>query len=509
MRNRLQTPFYRTLTFQAGEARQNLLPAMADESAQLPPRYREPRRIGHGGMGNIYRARDSMLERDVAIKVLSERYAQDEANRERFTREALASARLSSDPAIVTIFDVGEWNGRPFIVMEYLGGGSLEDRLRDGRPATSQALVWLEQAARALDTAHEQGIVHRDVKPGNLLLDDAGEVNVADFGIASAAGMDSLTVAGTILGTAGYLSPEQAHGERATPASDRYALAVVAFELLTGRRPFARESPTAEAAAHANDPIPSVAQHAPDLPAAELDRVFRRALAKDPADRYPTAVEFVNDLRSALAAAETRTQVLAPAPIPPAAGTPPPPPGRRGPSTRTLALAGLLLAALGGGAALAAALATDDDAGEPPRAQVRTVERTITQQGETQTQTVTTTAPPPPTTAPTTGDEDDGEGGGGGQGGGSYDEGVALTDQATSLMNQGRYEEAIDPARRAVDILEGTMSSSRPYEAYANYNLGRSLIETGDCDGGLPYLDRSQQLQGERSEITAARAQCS
>jgi tRNA A-37 threonylcarbamoyl transferase component Bud32 len=482
---------------------------MSDESAQLPPRYREPRRIGHGGMGDIYRARDSMLDREVAIKVLAQRYAEDDANRRRFTREALASARLSSDPAIVTIFDVGEWEGRPFIVMEYLGGGSLEDRLRDGRPPTSQALAWLEQAARALDAAHGQGIVHRDVKPGNLLLDGAGELKVADFGIASATGMDSLTVAGTVLGTAGYLSPEQAQGERATPASDRYALGVVAFELLTGRRPFARESPTAEAAAHANDAIPSVAAHAPDLPAGELDAVFRRALAKNPSDRYPTSVELVNDLRAALSEAETRTQVLAPVPVPvPAAGPPPGPPGRRGPSPRALALVGLLIAGLGGGAALAAALATGDGDDDPSRAQVRTVRRTITQQGETQTQTVTTTAATPTTTAPTTTADEDGDDGGG-AGGGSYEDGVNFTDQATSLMNQGRYEEAIDPARRAVDVLEGTMSSSRPYEAYANYNLGRSLIETGDCDGGLPYLDRSEQLQGARSEITAARAQCS
>jgi eukaryotic-like serine/threonine-protein kinase len=477
---------------------------MPSESTNLPPRYLRPRRIGSGGMGDIYRARDSMLDREVAIKVLADRYAEDEATRGRFTREALASARLSSDPAIVTIFDVGEWEGRPFIVMEYLGGGSLEDRLARGRPPASQALAWLEQAARALDTAHAQGIVHRDVKPGNLLLDDADEVNVADFGIASATGMDSFTVAGTILGTAGYLSPEQAQGERATPASDRYALGVVAFELLTGRRPFARESPTAEAAAHANDPIPSVADHAPDLPAAELDAVFRRALAKKPEQRYPSGLEFVNDLRAALSEAETRTQVLAPAPVPVATGAPPTPPRRHGPSTRTLALAGLLIAALGGGAALAAALADGDGESASPSVSVRTV----TRPGTTveQSVTVTTTAPPPTTTTTDEGDDDDD---GGGSGGGSYSQGVELTDEATALMDQGRYDEAIEPARRAVEILEGTYSDEQPYEAFANYNLGRSLVETGDCASGLPYLERSEQLQGPRPPITAAKAQCS
>jgi eukaryotic-like serine/threonine-protein kinase len=459
-------------------------------------------------MGDIYRARDSMLDRDVAIKVLAERYAEDEPTRERFTREALASARLSSDPAIVTIFDVGEWEGQPFIVMEYLGGGSLEDRLGDGRPPTSQALTWLEQAARALDTAHAQGVVHRDVKPGNLLLDDADEVHVADFGIASATGMDSLTVAGTILGTAGYLSPEQAQGERATPASDRYALGVVAFELLTGRRPFARESPTAEAAAHAHDAIPSVVEYAPDLPAAQLDSVFRRALAKNPDDRYATSLELVHDLRAALSEAETRTQVLAPAPVPVAAGAPPGPPETHGPSTRTLALAGLLIAALGGGAALAAALASGDGDSSSPPVSVTT----ITRPGTTveQSVTVTTTAPSPTTatTTPTDEGDEDGEDGGSSEGR-SYSDGVALTDQATALMDQGRYAEAIRPARRAVEILQGTYSDEQPYEAYANYDLGRSLVETGDCAGGLPYLERSEQLQGPRAPITAAKASCS
>ena len=223
---------------------------MAVTTNILPPRYREPERIGYGGMGDIYRATDSLLGREVAIKVLAERYAEDEPVRERFTREALAAARLSGEPNIVTIFDVGEHDSRPYIVMEYLRGGSLDDVLRqEGVQAPQRVFAWLEQAGRALDAAHARGVVHRDVKPANLLLDGQGNLHVADFGIASAAGMDSLTMTGTVLGTAGYLSPEQAQGGRATPASDRYALGVVAFELLTGSRPFEADSPTAEAAA--------------------------------------------------------------------------------------------------------------------------------------------------------------------------------------------------------------------------------------------------------------------
>ena len=209
---------------------------MPVETQLLPPRYHSPRRIGHGAMGDIYLATDETLGREVAVKLLSDRYAADVGIRERFKREALAAARLSGEPGAITIFDVGEWEDRPFIVMEYLGGGSLEDRLRrDGAQPPARALAWLEQAAAALDAAHRHGIVHRDVKPANLLLNERGELRVADFGIASAAGMDSMTLTGTVLGTAGYLSPEQAQGERATPASDLYALAVVAYELLSGR----------------------------------------------------------------------------------------------------------------------------------------------------------------------------------------------------------------------------------------------------------------------------------
>jgi eukaryotic-like serine/threonine-protein kinase len=488
---------------------------MADENMILPPRYSKPQRIGHGGMGDIYLARDSLLDREVAIKVLAERYAGDESTRQRFTREALAAARLSSEPGTVTIFDVGEWEGRPFIVMEHLGGGSLEHQLRGGRPPPARALTWLEQAARALDAAHAQGVVHRDVKPGNLLLDDAGEVHVADFGIASATGMDSLTIAGTILGTAGYLSPEQATGERATAASDRYALAIVAFEVLTGHRPYERESPTAEAAAHASDPVPSVREYAPDLPWADLDAVFRRALAKDPASRFRSCLDLVHNLRAALAEGETRTQVLAPAPVTaptarvPATPAPPPPPARRGrgPSARVLALVGLLIAALVAGAALAAALADGDGGESGSRVSVRTITREGTTVRESVTVTTTTaptttseqtTATTAPTTTATTTTTPTNESL-------SIDQARELNDQATALMDQGRYQEALPLAQQALANLEG---SGDQYEAFANYNVGRSLIELGDCEQGLELIDRSEQLQGQRSEFAEARAKC-
>ncbi|MGH3032755.1 MAG: serine/threonine-protein kinase, partial [Gaiellaceae bacterium] len=273
---------------------------MPVEAGVLPDRYAEPRLIGHGGMGEIYLARDRELGRQVAIKLLDERFADDESLRRRFRREALTAARLSGQAHVVTIFDVGEWRGRPFIVMEYLPGGTLADQARERPVDRGQALAWLAQAAAALDSAHAGGIVHRDVKPPNLRFDAQGDLQVVDFGIARAVDDTiGMTAAGTILGTAGYLSPEQARGEPASTASDRYALAVVAYELLTGGRPFEGGSATAEAAAHIHKPVPPASERGGGLPR-PVDAVFERGLAKRPEDRYGSAADFVAALASAL-----------------------------------------------------------------------------------------------------------------------------------------------------------------------------------------------------------------
>jgi serine/threonine protein kinase len=267
----------------------------------FPERFRDPRLLARGGMGEVYVAEDSELARQVAVKVLDERLSADPAARQRFLREARAAAGLSGHPNVVTIFDVGESGDRPFIVMELLAGGTLAEYAREHRIPPEQATGWLHQIAAALDAAHAGGIVHRDVKPSNLLLDGRGEVNVADFGIARVVDQTTtggLTEPGQVLGTAGYLSPEQALGREATAASDRYALAVVAYELLTGGRPFGRYSGAAEAAAHVNEPVPP-ASSAGGLPP-EIDALFARALAKRPDDRYPSCKAFVGALERVL-----------------------------------------------------------------------------------------------------------------------------------------------------------------------------------------------------------------
>jgi serine/threonine protein kinase len=453
----------------------------------FPPRYQDVVHLARGGMGDVYRATDTSLGRTVAIKVLSERYAGDADVRRRFKNEGLAAARLSNAPHTVTIFDVGEAAEQPYIVMEYLERGSLEHRLNRGRPESGDVLRWLDQAAAALDAGHAAGVVHRDVKPGNLLLDGRDDVHVADFGVASAAGLDSLTMTGTVLGTAGYLSPEQAQGQRATPASDRYALGVVAYELLTGRRPFESENPTAEATAHVTAPVPAISSEA-DVPA-ELDPVFRRALAKDPRDRYPSAVAFVSELRDSLngEAEQTAATVALPA----HRHVEPP---HRSRGWLLVALGAVALALAAGGLALAGLFG----GGEP---QTRTVVRQTTVQGEPTTvrETVTQQPPPPPPPPPTPPSPTPPPPAPAGQ------SGQQLTDAATALLNQGRWAEAEQVARQAVQKLNG---SGQLYEAYANYNLGRALIEQNRCDEALAYLDRSEQIQGSRREIRDARKKC-
>jgi eukaryotic-like serine/threonine-protein kinase len=456
------------------------MPAKTDIS--LPPRYRDVRLLARGGMGEIYRATDDDLGREVAVKVLAERYAEDESLRLRFKREALAAARLSGNRNIVTIFDVAEHNGRPIIVMEHLGGGSLEQRI-DGPVDPAQALDWIEQAAAALDAAHEAGIVHRDVKPGNLLLDDRGDLKVADFGIASAAGMDSFTQTGMILGTAGYLSPEQAKGERATAASDRYALAVLAWELLTGRRPFQAETPTAEAAAHVNAPIPLAHDANPTLPRA-YDAIFERALAKEPAQRYPTAAEFAGELRRALHDDAGDTGWIEPVPVraPATAATRVAP--ARGHAVAPpwlLPLLGLLL--LVGAGALIAVLVTR---GGDPHPAAQTVVHTVTRPGTTVRQTVTTAPAPPPTTSATT------------QPAQSSASGASLNDAGYTKMQSGDYAGALPLLEQAVQKLSGTGSLT---EAYADYNLAYTRLKLGQCTDVLQLLESSKRIQGHRSEI--------
>jgi serine/threonine-protein kinase len=439
----------------------------------LPERYQDVERIAHGAMGDIYRATDTTLDRVVAVKLLAEPYVADDSARRRFAREARAAARVSDEPNIVTIYDVGGTEERPYIVMEFIDGMSLEQRLREGPVAPADALRWLEQAARALDYAHENGVVHRDVKPGNLLLDRAGDVHVADFGIASAAWLPSLTASGTVLGTAGYLAPEQALGRPTSPASDRYALAIVAYELLTGTRPFARESPTAEAQAHVSEAAPPIAG-AHGLPRG-LDDVFVRGLAKRPEHRYASSADFVTDLRAAFRedAAGTLAYATPTVPLPRRTASPP---------RRTAAPKWPLAVALLGALAAAAVVAVVAFSGDSPKhgQAAGTRPTTTTSPAATHTTRTPTTAAVSASASP-----------------------QQLNNQAWSLMKQGRYAAALPLLQRAVPALRGA-GPADPTEGYANYNLGYTLLQLGRCAEAQPYLQRAQALEPARAEVQQA-----
>ena len=366
-------------------------------------RYRVERPLGTGGMAEVFAAEDLELERRVAIKMLGR-----EADRERFRREAKALASLAH-PNIAQVYDYGETGGRPYLVLEYLAGGTLEDRLRAGKslPDETTAQIAADVAA-GLAHAHANGIVHRDLKPGNVYFEAEGRAKLGDFGIARVGGEGTLTEAGTILGTASYIAPEQARGEGATAASDVYAWGVILYRMLTGRVPFEGETALDVVRKHINEPPPPALEVRPDAPP-HLARMAMTALAKDPAERPSDGAA----LASVLAGDEATVLLARPA----AAAASAPEPGRR---RRGLLVPVLAFAVLGGAGVAAALTLTGDDepdapALEPapaprlrPRATTARAPRPatpVTTEAETQEETTTRareTRPTPPVVRPTT-----------------------------------------------------------------------------------------------------------
>ena len=329
----------------------------------IADRYELEELVGTGGMSSVFRARDRQLERRVAIKILHQHYARDPEYLERFRREARAVARLSH-PNIVTVIDRGDDDGRQYIVFEYVEGENLKELvIRSGRLPVRRALGLALAVADGLAFAHNHGLVHRDVKPQNVLLNSEGEVKVTDFGIARSLHVDQgVTQTGTVLGTGEYLAPEQASGKPVSPATDVYSLGVVLWELLAGDVPFVGENFVAVALRHVNEPPPSLRERRPDV-SARLEAAVDRALAKDPAQRFASMAAFAKELRACLAEAEGAPvrveEDMAMTLVTPPQHAPPPParprPGRRGRARRRLVLS-VLLALVGAGAAFAAVL---------------------------------------------------------------------------------------------------------------------------------------------------------
>src|SRR5881275_908806 len=273
---------------------------------RLNDRYRLEARIGAGGMSTVYRALDETLQRRVAIKLMNREVASDSGQLERFRREARSVAQLSH-PHIVGVIDAGEDEGRPYIVFEYVEGETLKERIRRlGRLPISEAVAYAIEIARALGGAHARHIVHRDVKPQNVLIDEDGSAKVTDFGIARTLDEVGLTADGRVLGTTDYVSPEQALGQPVTGQSDLYSLGVVLYEMLVGNVPFRGENQVAVAMKHVRDSLPDVQVKRPEISAA-LAAVIDRATAKQVQDRYANDAELIADLEDVLAIETART----------------------------------------------------------------------------------------------------------------------------------------------------------------------------------------------------------
>ncbi len=468
-------------------------------------------------MASVWEAHDELLDRAVAVKLLATHLSEDERARTRFQREARAAAGLSSHANVVTIYDVGEHDGRTFMVMELMRGGSVADVLRKGEPIDHErALRWLAEAAGALDTAHAAGVVHRDIKPANLLLDDRDRLAVGDYGIARLAWEEQVTQTGQVLGTAAYISPEQAMGHPAVAASDRYALAVVAFELLTGRKPFTAEHFAAQARAHVEDEPPRASEFADDLNP-EVDAVLARGLAKEPEDRWATAEEFAERLATAVRG-KSRPPAAAAAAVPLATeatrhmperdATPPPspPPARRAPARDELppprrsrsgpgrgavlaALAALLLVGM-----LAVVLLSSGgkDNGRQTASGTPTPAKTTTPAKKTPTPTPTAAATqtatpaatgtpaPAATKKPTGGKEPAGNNPG------------QLQVQAFNLNNAGKPEKALPYAQKAARLSCTPGAAVSPC-GYALFELAKAQRQTGDPQGAVKTLEERKR----------------
>jgi eukaryotic-like serine/threonine-protein kinase len=272
----------------------------------LSGRYRLDARVGAGGMSTVYRAHDETLQRQVAIKLLNREVSSDSDQLERFRREARAVAQLSH-PHIVGVIDAGEDDNRPYIVFEYIEGETLKERIRrQGRLSIPEAVAYAIEIARALGAAHARHIVHRDVKPQNVLIDEEGSAKVTDFGIARTLDEEGLTADGRVIGTTDYVSPEQALGHHVTGQSDLYSLGIVLYEMLTGEVPFKGDNQIAVAMKHVREPLPDVQRQRPGISAA-LAAVVDRAAAKQPADRYADDAELIADLEDVLAIETARS----------------------------------------------------------------------------------------------------------------------------------------------------------------------------------------------------------
>jgi len=459
------------------------MPTRTAHGPLLAGRYRVIERLGSGGMAAVYLAHDERLDRDVAVKRLhtTER---DDLDARRFQREAKLGASLSH-PNLVSIFDTEKDDESVLLVMEYIDGETLAERLSRGGLEPPRAVAIVRAVARALDHAHSAGIVHRDIKPANVLLGRDGTVKLADLGIAKAVERTDITDTGTVLGTLAYMAPEQLQGGAVGPAVDIYALAAMAFEMLTGRKP--RRGRTAVEIAHevVHGPPPDPRDTGADVPAPAAHAI-RAGMAKDAADRPQSAGEFAGRFERGMEGARPVATPPAPPPPPP---TPPPPSPRHLPPARTarwvpvLALSALALAAL--------VIGLNSGGGDDPPEQRRAG-------GEPPAKQADAAGPPLEVPKPS--------------GTGGSAEAQQLHLEGHAALEAGDYDMAIELNTRAIEAFpEGTNWQSDINYAYALYGLGRALRLAGRPEEAIRVLEVRRQIPDQtetvQNELDLARAE--
>jgi len=496
-----------------------------EAEALIAGRYRKLGTIGVGGMARVVLAEDQRLRRRVAIKALHADSLEEGARR--FEREARMGASLNH-PNLVSVYDVVTDRESVLIVMEYVQGTTLKAAISGGALDEETAVAVIGDVAAALDHAHAAGIVHRDVKPANILIREDGVAKLADLGIATAMESTRITRSGIVLGTAVYMAPEQLEGDQPGPAADIYSLAAVAYEALSGKKAREGSSPLEIAHKAASGPAPDLLEAWPDAPPGAA-RALARGMARNPAERQPSAGALSGDLERALdrpagsdlADADRtlpmeRTAVPSVRPTPPPplraaprvhaapreAAAPPPPRAQRGrsvpswlPATAAvvllLAVAAVAFASLGGG--------KDDPAGQSDRAQGAGTAKGGTAKDGTEAQDTT----PAPQPAPV---EDQQEAAVPEEpvtaGGIDPAEGARLDAQAFALIQQGRYPEAVPIARQAVASFSEDDQTTN--YAFALFNLGTALNRSGSPDEAIPYLERRLSFSNDRREVVQA-----
>ncbi|HEX6461171.1 MAG TPA: protein kinase [Thermoleophilaceae bacterium] len=449
--------------------------AVQTNGTLLADRYRVIRRLGSGGAATVFLCEDQRLGRKVAVKRMHADSPEEMARR--LQREARLGASLNHR-GLVSVFDTVTYEEGVLIVMEYVDGETLADALRRGPLPVERALEVVCELASALDHVHAQGIVHRDVKPGNILLGTDGSVKLVDLGIGTAAGHTRITQSGVVLGTPAYMAPEQVEGTDVTAAADVYALGAVAFELLSGRKARTGKGPIDIAHKAATEPPPDLREAWPDAPREAAD-VLKRAMARDPQRRQRSAGALADELAASLKNERTAsTRLLAGAPVAVAAA---------GSARRWLPLA----AVVGGLALIGVAIALLTSGGgsstSPKQASTRhhrTHHAKKKTQTGTQTQAAQTTSTPAATPAPTTQDPS------------------ALNDQGKALIDSGRPQEAIPVLQKALAAFPADQHSSIVY-GYTLFNLGDAYLKSGQPAKAIPYLRQRLSWPDQRDVVLA------